>query len=128
MTIGGRAQTNSAAFNNGMAQARANVIAATTPSASDAINPVLAGLMQGTTPATNAPAVVTGPLPPGASIYLPDFKYPPNWTNFAWTLQCSTDFKKTWVNYMAFAKSTKLGGTLTLHSTNPAEFYRMAVN
>ena len=118
-------KTNSAAFNAGMAQARANVIALTMTNASDSINPMLAGLLQGTAPATNALVTVTAPLPPGTSIYLPDFIYPPNWTNLACTLQRSTDLK-TWSNYMAFAKSTTRGGTLAIHSTNPFEFYRLS--
>ena len=120
-----QAQSNTSAWTNGMAIARAKVIALTTTNASDSINPMLAGLLQGTAPATNALVTVTAPLPPGTSIYLPDFIYPPNWTNLACTLQRSTDLK-TWSNYMAFAKSTTRGGTLAIHSTNPFEFYRLS--
>jgi hypothetical protein len=122
------AQTNTAAFLAGMAQARAQVIALTTPSASDNINPMLAGLLLGSAPATNTPAPVTAPLPSGASFYTPNFIYPADMTNYSWTLQRSTDFKKTWVNWMTWPKGLEAGGTMTITTTNPCEFYRMVGN
>jgi hypothetical protein len=115
-------QTNTAAWTNAMASARAQVIALTTPSPSDNINPLLAGLSSSTN--ANMAATQMSPLPAGRTVVFSNFIYPTNMENFAWTLQSSVDLQ-TWSNVMSWPKGLRSGGTMTLTNKGPAAFYRM---
>ena len=116
------AQTNTAAWTNAMSLARAQVIALTTPSPSDNINPLLASLSS----STNGTMAATqlSPLPAGSMVIFTNFLYPTNMENFAWTLQSSVDLQ-TWSNLMSWPKGLRSGGTMTLTNKGPKAFYRM---
>lgn len=57
------------------------------------------------------------------TLILPDFIYPPNMTNFTWSLQSSTDLR-TWTTLVS-GMSGAPSGYLTLTNNGSCCFFRM---